>query len=336
MPGYRGVTMISRLPLAASCRLLLLMVAFAWAGLAQAQTFCSFAGAAPAISFGQVAANPSAQVDTTTQVQIQCWGNEGTVQVKACLKLSNGSPDSALLPQRRMANGTARMNYQVHRDAARTQVWGTGGSTPAGEATFRMGCLFGLCYGSATVPMYGRVQAGQSGLPAGTYQSSMRLDLTGAIDSNASCNGLNNVIDSTTVIAQANVSNSCTVAASDLAFGTHSHLASAINASTSLGVSCSVGTPYSVRMDGGTTANNVADRRMGRNGTGPAAQGVAYQLRHGSPNGPLWGDGTSGTTALGGTGTGGAQTVPVYGRVLPQAVPLPGRYEDTVTVTVQY
>ena len=101
-------------------------------------------------------------------------------------------------------------------------------------------------------------------------------------------------------------------------------------------MTCTRDTAYTVRMDGGTTANDVADRRMGLNGTGPAAQGVAYQLRHSGPNGPLWGDGTSGTSTLSGTGTGGSQTLPVYGRVLPQAVPLPGRYEDTVTVTVQY
>ena len=320
--------------------LLLGLLALGLHGTARGQSIdCNFAGTAPALEFGTIPANPTVATTTAGTVGVYCSGttfsNPGTV--KACLKLSNGTPDNALLPNRRMASGSARLSYQVYRDSARTQVWGNATSAPAGEVLIplrRTGFFF--WEGSATLTLYGAIGAGQAGLVSGTYQSQMSLQLTGDFTSQP-CSAITNVLDTDrTVLARATIASSCTVAANDLAFGTHSQLAAAVNASTSLGVTCSVNTPYTVRLDGGTTANNVANRRMGLNGTGPAAQGVAYQLRHTSPNGPLWGDGSAGTSTVAGTGTGGSQTIPVYGRVLPQSVPLPGQYEDTVTVTVQY
>ncbi|MBZ4037925.1 Csu type fimbrial protein [Novilysobacter selenitireducens] len=319
---------------------LLGLLALGMQGTARGQSIdCNFSSTAPALEFGTIPANPTVATTTAGNVSVYCsgasLGNPGTV--KACLKLSNGAPDNALLPNRRLANGSGRLSYQVYRDSAHTEVWGDATTAPAGEVLIplrRTGFFF--WEGSATLTLYGAIGAGQAGLTSGNYQSQMSLQLTGDFSSQP-CSAIANVLDTDrTVLARATIASSCTVAANDLSFGTHSQLAAAVNASTSLGVTCSVNTPYTVRMDGGTTANNVADRRMGLNGTGPAAQGVAYQLRHTSPNGPLWGDGTSGTSTLAGTGTGGSQTLPVYGRVLPQAVPLPGQYEDTVTVTVQY
>ena len=312
----------------------LLPVSTSWA---QVATSCELSGPEPALAVGTINTTPTPQQDTATNVTVSCRAFFAGGTVKACLKLSNGSPDTSLLPQRRMANGAARLGFQMHRDTARTQVWGDATTAAAREVQVVMQNVGFLTYaGSTTVPMYGRVAGGQTGLPSGTYQSDMALTLTGTFDLTANCNSVNTPLQSLSVPARATIARSCSVAANDLSFGSHSQLAAAVTASTSLGVTCTVGTPYTVRMDGGTTANNVADRRMGLNGTGPAAQGVAYQLRHTSPNGPLWGDGTSGTSTLAGTGTGGSQTLRVYGRVLPQAVPLPGQYEDTVTVTVQY
>ena len=326
--------------------ILLGLLALGLHGTARGQSIdCNFAGTAPALEFGTIPANPTVATTTAGNVSVYCsgysWNNPGTV--KACLKLTNGAPDNALLPNRRLANGAQRLNYQVHTDAAGSTVWGNGTAAPARELLITLsatGFNWGgggfFWEGSGTVAMHGRIAPGQAGLASGTYQSQMALRLTGDFTT-LPCSSINNALDTDrTVVARATIASSCTVAANDLAFGTHSQLAAAVNASTSLGVTCSVNTPYTVRLDGGTTANNVANRRMGLNGTGPAAQGVAYQLRHTSPNGPLWGDGSAGTSTVAGTGTGGSQTIPVYGRVLPQSVPLPGQYEDTVTVSVQY
>jgi spore coat protein U-like protein len=51
----------------------------------------------------------------------------------------------------------------------------------------------------------------------------------------------------------------------------------------------------------------------------------------------VWGNGTSGTATIGGTGTGTSQSVTVYGRVGSGQTSVPaGAYADTVAVTVTY
>lgn len=311
----------------------------------QAQSIdCNFEGPDPVLQFGTVPANPTPAQQTTGSVGVRCSGyapffNPGPI--KACLKLSNGAPDSSLLPDRRMANAGARMRYQVYTDAARSQVWGDATGAPAREVLIPLQAVgwswSGILYeGSATVSMYGQIRPGQAGLTSGTYRSDMALRLTASYNPGDSCGSLNAPIDNDLpVSASAGIASSCTIEASDLSFGIRSRLDTApVNASTSLGVNCTLGTPYTVRLDGGTVSGNVADRRMALNGAGTGV--IAYQLRHTSPNGPLWGDGTRGTGVVAGTGTGSSQTLPVYGRVPVQPTPPVGYYEDTVTATVVY
>jgi spore coat protein U-like protein len=51
----------------------------------------------------------------------------------------------------------------------------------------------------------------------------------------------------------------------------------------------------------------------------------------------VWGNGTGGTAAIGGTGSGVAQAVTVYGRVGSGQTSVPaGAYADTVAVTITY
>ena len=88
-----------------------------------------------------------------------------------------------------------------------------------------------------------------------------------------------------------------------------------------------------VKLDGGTVAGNVAARQMRRDG---GTERIGYQLRMDGPNGALWGDGTSGTGYVSGTGNGAAQSLTVHGRVPAQASTMTGHYEDTVTATVEY
>jgi spore coat protein U-like protein len=62
---------------------------------------------------------------------------------------------------------------------------------------------------------------------------------------------------------------------------------------------------------------------------------IAYGLYRNSQRTSPWGE-TLDADTLSGTGTGLTQSVPVYGRVPPQATPRPGTYSDTVVVTVIY
>lgn len=122
------------------------------------------------------------------------------------------------------------------------------------------------------------------------------------------------------------------VAANDLDYGAQGVLASNIDATTTLSVQCTDGTPYDIGLDAGTGAGaTVATRLM----TGPGSATIDYTLYSDAGRTTVWGD-TISTDTVSGTGDGTQQDYTVYGRVPPQATPAPGTYTDTITVTVTF
>ncbi len=137
----------------------------------------------------------------------------------------------------------------------------------------------------------------------------------------------------TTFTVSATVLDACSVTASDLAFGSYLPTnGSAATASSTVEVTCTNGSAYTIALDGGTTTGNVSARAM----TDGAAHTLAYGLYTTGGYATLWGDGTGATVTQSGTGSGTAQDYTVYGR-LPagQFVP-PGNYSDIVGVTVNF
>ena len=96
-------------------------------------------------------------------------------------------------------------------------------------------------------------------------------------------------------------------------------------------MTCTNTTPYNIGLDAGTGSGaTVATRKMT---SGRAA--VKYSLYSDSAHTTVWGT-TVGTDVVAATGDGNSQSYTVYGLVPPQAVPVPGTYNDTITVTVTY
>ena len=90
------------------------------------------------------------------------------------LRLSRGSSGS--YAQRRMNAGTAQLNYNLFRDAARSQVWGDGTSstaTVAGTASF----VWFQTSQTINHTMYGRAPAQQNASP-GNYTDTIVLTIT--------------------------------------------------------------------------------------------------------------------------------------------------------------
>ncbi len=134
----------------------------------------------------------------------------------------------------------------------------------------------------------------------------------------------------TTFNVTATVLKDCIVSAAALPFGNYT--GAVVNASSTVTVTCTSGTTYTVGLNPGlTTGATVTTRQMGI--TQPAG-GLNYSLLTTSYTGANWGN-TSGSW-VSGTGNGAAQALTVYG-VLPAAqyVP-PGSYTDTIAVTVTY
>ena len=132
-----------------------------------------------------------------------------------------------------------------------------------------------------------------------------------------------------TIAVSATVLSFCTIAAAPLAFGNYS--TAVVNATTSLAVTCTVGTSYNVGLDTGQgTGATITQRKMTLN-----SSTLTYGLYSDSARSVPWGY-TVGTNTLAGTGNGLVQAITVYGQIPANQAVAPGLYTDTVTATITY
>ncbi|WP_077033794.1 spore coat U domain-containing protein [Pelomonas sp. KK5] len=135
----------------------------------------------------------------------------------------------------------------------------------------------------------------------------------------------------------ASVVASCTISGTTLNFSSSIDplgTTAPIDATSTLTLTCSNTTPYTVALSAGSNAgggSNFAARTM-KSGS----RTLAYQLYKDAGRVTVWGDGTAGSSTVTGTGTGGAQTLNIYGRLLSLANAVPGTYTDTVAVSISY
>jgi spore coat protein U-like protein len=134
----------------------------------------------------------------------------------------------------------------------------------------------------------------------------------------------------------ATVLGSCVVGASSLAFPSATSAAIAagnVDAVGNVTVNCTAGSGYTVSLDAGSgTAATLASRRMGAGGN----QWLSYGIYTTASRTTVWGDGTAGTSTIGGTGTGASQSIFAYGRVFGGQIATAANYADIVNVTVRY
>lgn len=142
----------------------------------------------------------------------------------------------------------------------------------------------------------------------------------------------------TTFQVSATVLKNCTVSATNLAFGNYTPAAGALAVNSTVSVSCTTGTTFTVALNGGSTAGGTIAQRLMSDGAGAT---LLYNLYTTNAFATVWGDGTGASVTQAGTGAGMGtpQALTVYGQ-LPdsaanQAKP-PASYTDTITVTVTY
>jgi spore coat protein U-like protein len=138
----------------------------------------------------------------------------------------------------------------------------------------------------------------------------------------------------TSIGVNATVSANCTVSTTAIEFGEIDTTSTAdVDKEGGLAVACTNGTGWSASAGlGGSTGATFAVRKM-RSGTNR----LNYSLYTNSGRTTVWGDGTSGSAQITGTGTGSTQNLVVYGRVFGNQTTVPaGGYLDSVSVTVTY
>jgi spore coat protein U-like protein len=137
----------------------------------------------------------------------------------------------------------------------------------------------------------------------------------------------------------ANVQTTCSASAATLAFGAYTPGAGALTGNTNITVKCTKNTPFTVSLNAGSTTGDAFAQRLLANG----ANTLQYNLYTTSALATVFGDGSTGSATVAGTGAGvatvNAVLVPVFGQ-LPDSTAnqaaVPGNYADTIAVTVTY
>lgn len=111
-----------------------------------------------ALSFGTydpLAANSTNHADAAADLILTCTKN-----ARVTIELDRGQHAANGAPTRIMSGSGSELNYEIYRDAARTQVWGTGADALkfVSQGVAR----------SQRLSVYGRIPAGQD-VPAGTF-----------------------------------------------------------------------------------------------------------------------------------------------------------------------
>ena len=303
------------------------------------------------VVFGQVSPIAGSDYYANGTLTVTCsWtllSNLGVLllpNVNICVNAGPGSGGTAVAA-RAMANGAARLPFNLYRDStyAQSSLWGSTAATGTQPVTLQMGGLLALGSLSRTFTVYGRIPAAalvgvaSTGGANTNYvadfagHGNVQYAFFGLLAPAADCR--TGASTSFSFKAQATVTNNCFINTQPLAFGASNRvLTSAVRTVGALSVQCTANNPYLIALNGGTVSGNVAARQMRNAATG---ERIAYEIS-GTLDGPLWGDGNSGTQMVGGTGSGTVQTVRVYGRVPAQRTPSPGSYRDTVTATIYF
>lgn len=135
-----------------------------------------------------------------------------------------------------------------------------------------------------------------------------------------------------TFTTQVTITAACTInSAATLNFGSQGVLVDNLEQTATLQVQCTNTTDFNIGLDAGTGRGATVAIRKLTNGT----HTVNYLLYSDSGRTTVWGN-TVGSDTVAAAASGASQSFTLYGRIPAQAIPAPGVYTDTVTVTIMY
>ncbi|WP_420963476.1 spore coat U domain-containing protein [Brucella sp. IR073] len=260
-------------------------------------------------------------------ISINCE-NVGSSSLTVCGNFGAGSGGLSG-NARQMVSGADGLRFGLFADANHARPWGHADNTALGSPQ-RFSLPVTGTTASGTMTLYGLVPK-QLNARTGSYTS----QFTGndalfyyAEGDTLQCEspaGANSTTAS--VVASAAVQARCQIVADDINFGTVGIIASPIDATGQLHITCTPGVDYTIALDGGSSNATNPEQRQMHSG----ANTVTYGLYSNTQRTQGWG---SGADAVAGEGSG-TETRTVYGRV-PVQQAVPGHYTDTVVVTITY
>jgi len=277
-------------------------------------------GAVDTLSLSETTGSGNVDIDCTDVVA----GN-----VTACIYLGAGSGGSSGAT-RFLTSGSAQIAYGLYKDAGHVATWG-GNDAALGTAQRIVFSANGdVATGSATI--YGKVAAEQTSAAIGTYLSTLggsSARIAYAEGTSLDCDSPAGAQEATGSLAvSATIEPNCNIVTHDLDFGTAGIIDHDLTANTTLEVTCTPGSRFSIGMGNGE--NHDGSRRRMRDGD----KFVTYGLFQGPGGTAPWGS-LRGVDTFDDKAEASDNNRTVYG-IVPRQVALPGRYSDTVVVTITY
>jgi spore coat protein U-like protein len=150
--------------------------------------------------------------------------------------------------------------------------------------------------------------------------------------------GISNSATTTTTFAvTSTLLATCSATATPLAFSAYTPGGGAVANNSTINVKCTKNTPFTVALNGGSTAGGTVAQRLMAFG----ANTLQYNLYTSGAFTTVFGDGSGASKTEAGTGAGiaTASAFTVFGQLPDNATnqaAVPGSYTDTITVTVTY
>lgn len=140
---------------------------------AMATITCSITSSA--MSFGNYDPSGASATDGTGSVVVSCYHNSsGSNSVNITLAIGAGTYGTFAARKMQKSSGQ-QLSYNLYRDSARTQIWGTGSG---GYSTVVISTtISNNSSKSKTFTVYGRIPA-QQNVPAGVYTDSVVITVT--------------------------------------------------------------------------------------------------------------------------------------------------------------
>lgn len=289
----------------------------------------------PSFDFGDIDLTQNSTFDLSATVTATCSGTPNQ-RIRWCANIGSGtSGANGTGDPRYMLNGSDQLNFNIFQDSGYSSVWGSVfwvGSPPVFQLRLNNS---GFQTSNQTVRV--RIYAGQTSLPAGTYTTSFsgghtlfayQYRTSGSQD----CNdiGASNGVQVPFTV-QARNTGTCSVNATNLAFGNIGTLNTNHDETSTITVNCTSGAAYTVGLNGGLTGAADPTHRKMANGPDQITYGLYQDASRSTP----WGN-TTGVNTVSGSGSGANQSLTVYGRIAAQATPPAASYLDTIVVTVTY
>lgn len=287
------------------------------------------------VNFGSVTLLGGAAIDTSATLEIVCRNTlDVSLAVRVCPNIGAGSAGAGS-GIRYMAGPSGQLlSYQLYQNPGRTTGWGSVDLPSVGAGPQIDILALPLTTTTVRVPIFARLLANQQSAAGGAYISTFgagqtRIAYTSYILNPPACSSITQNATQVAFIVQANVNRTCDVVAQGINFGSRGLIATDVDATGKLTVTCTPTLAYSIALNGGLSNAAPTQRKMIR-----GTQHILYGLYRNAGRTSPWGSAAGET--MSGTGSGSQQDITIYGRVPAQNTPSAGTYTDTVVVTVTY